>query len=1090
MHVPGPARPRRFADTGPVVRSVSAAGDGSVWALDQGGVLLQNTEGTVGWLPRPAGRIFVSIDAASDGTVYAVGSYGEFFAYAAGWRELPPPKGVTLATVAVGGASLVWATDRLGEAHRYDPAKQQWSTMPAPLAGPVQSLAVASDGTVCCLSDGAVFRFTGGDWHPVPGAPGGLRALGVGAAGWLWCIDASGAISQYDGDDRPWSPAPVLIGRTPAQISCGDDGTVWVTSAEGGLYQFDAATQGWIQVPGPSAWPTAEIGVGSAASAWAIQSDSSVYQYVKEDSNWSRTSLGMTLSQITARDKTAFWALDSAGWVYGITHLDGNWSLTPQSTMLNWISVASDGTLLGADTGGNLVRYDPGSKTWSSQGRPAGDGPVMQVAAAGRQAALVLSSTGNLYRWNGLAFQPTGAGLPTIVIGMSVLPGGTAYAVGADHRLYILLDAWLPTGSGPLAQVSAAAMDWIWGIGLDGHVVEVVADAHTGQEDGTGAALPRWDTESVFNQAQSTHLWIVNRAAELAGTYGSLGATLANLVQPGKGELGQPFHDQLCQGLYNADWAEPYNDPRYGQPTYKSHFYDPATGENYEGETEPTALTRGADLFVRALGSFRAGNLAAAGYNLGLSLHYFTDVTQPMHAANFTWFSSHPRLGYHTDFEQYALELQGMIAIHSTYTPSSLGNDPKAHIIAAATKAKSRLASIWPESASFSYNGLNDELRNMISDALPAIWKDAILATARYLIAWITEASSIWRDEGETVRAGVGACMIDDQPWVSVIKTNGDLAVNFPMSVGMRLWGGRGTPAGTSIASAVGTAGFGGKIHAYVRSATEHLCMNAGDRTGGTWSDLGVPPFGGAAEDAAPGLSLKVRMGLGATATSTTPVAYVLDSTGVVWYHTVLLSQKWTSVGNPWPTGVVSKAVGASCLYKDHRDYPCTAVITSDGHLRVCGLTPTGQVNQWMDVGTPPGLGIAAPVGICCDQEAIYVAVLGSDGNLWQANLNYTLGKWLWGNGGRPAGQQLSTGVGIAASDGAVYYLVTSASGQLWTTWRSSLGPVWATGGTPDVAVTVNGSVGAVADSFKPFAFAVGSDTHLWEFAGTGTPVP
>jgi hypothetical protein len=80
--------------------------------------------------------------------------------------------------------------------------------------------------------------------------------------------------------------------------------------------------------------------------------------------------------------------------------------------------------------------------------------------------------------------------------------------------------------------------------------------------------------------------------------------------------------------------------------------------------------------------------------------------------------------------------------------------------------------------------------------------------------------------------------------------------------------------------------------------------------------------------------------------------------------------------------------------------------------------------------------------------------------------------------------------VGIAANDGAVYYLVTSASGQLWTTWRSSLGPVWATGGTPDVAVTVSGSVGAVADSFKPFAFAVGSDTHLWEFAGTGTPVP
>jgi hypothetical protein len=1085
MHIPGPAQPGPFASAGPEVISISAAADGTVWALDASGRLLQNTEGAVAWSPRP-GRL-ADIGAASDGTVYAIGADGSFLSYTGAWRQLKPPPGALLASVAVGSSALVWATDRDGQAYRYDPAAQLWTTMPVPRSGQVQALGAASDGTVCGLSDGAVFRFADGSWNPVPEAPA-LRALGVGAAGWLWGIDAAGTISQYDGDDRPWAPAPPLAGGGAARISCGDDGSVWVADKAGGLHQLDARTQSWVPVPDPAPGATVRISVGSAPSAWAIQSDGSAYQYVKDVSSWSPAGLDLVLRQITARDQAAIWGTDTSGGLYALTRRDGTWTPAAQPAKLGWVSVSPDGTLLGAGPGGDLVRFDPGTSTWPSAGRPAGDGPVVQVAAAGPKLALVLCATGNLHRWDGSAFQPAGKGLPAGVSGMSMLPGGTAYAAGTDHRLYLFLDKWLPAGDGPLVQVSASALDRVWGISLGGHAVEI----SSGTGAGSGTALPRWDTESVFDEAQSTHLWIVNRAALLASQYGALGAALAGLVKPGRGRLDDPFHDNLCQGLRDADYIAPYNDPVHGQPTYKSHFYDPKSGENYDGDTSPTALTRGRSLFGGSLQLFRERDVARAGYFLGLALHYFTDVTQPMHAANFTWLDSHPRFGYHTDFERYAMEIQSTILPPARFTPSSIGTDPAAHIIAAASQSKARLSSIWPDKVSYSYTGMTGSLRQTISGALPTIMKETILATARYLIAWMTEASSDWTDCGGTVAAGAGACLLKGEPWAFVIKPDGRLAVNYPQGTS-RVWSDRGTPPGTQIAAAMGAAVYADQIYAYVCGANGHLGLNVTGVSGGTWHDLGVPvgaatEDGGAAEDgaAAPGAPLEVRMGLGVTATSKSPVAYVLASSGDVYYHTTMPHSKWTNIGRPSSVAPVSTALGAAVFSPDH---PYTAVITDDGRLHVHGLG-SGDKTQWMDVGTPSGVRIAAPVGICGSEIGVHAAVLGSDGNLWHAS---SAGRfWTWENRFKPGGQQLTTGMGlVAAGNSTIYYLVTGATGDLWVAWRASLNvPTWSTAGSPAAGISITAPVGSTGGQTTPYGFFIGSDTHLWEFSGTGDQVP
>lgn len=101
------------------------------------------------------------------------------------------------------------------------------------------------------------------------------------------------------------------------------------------------------------------------------------------------------------------------------------------------------------------------------------------------------------------------------------------------------------------------------------------------------------------------------------------------------------FRDRLFQGLRNADYENPWK----GNGFYQDHFYDPERGLNYMNQPS-SALSEGRRWFNLSLHggmrAFKLGNGATdalysgIGYHLGLSLHFFTDLTQPMHTANFT----------------------------------------------------------------------------------------------------------------------------------------------------------------------------------------------------------------------------------------------------------------------------------------------------------------------------------------------------------------------------------------------------------------------------------------------------------------------
>ncbi|MCB1035383.1 MAG: hypothetical protein KDD47_16280 [Acidobacteria bacterium] len=151
---------------------------------------------------------------------------------------------------------------------------------------------------------------------------------------------------------------------------------------------------------------------------------------------------------------------------------------------------------------------------------------------------------------------------------------------------------------------------------------------------------------------------------------------------------------QVFQGLYEADHVERYID-RWNpadEPhpfSYRTHFYDPKARTNYLTKGNPlivaikagllfhgkdrhslehmTALTEGQRYFNQAVhhgrrivrfGSARTReDLREAAYYLGLCLHFLTDLTQSMHADNYTAVDLWPERGwgvnFHGSFESF-----------------------------------------------------------------------------------------------------------------------------------------------------------------------------------------------------------------------------------------------------------------------------------------------------------------------------------------------------------------------------------------------------------------------------------------------------
>jgi phospholipase C len=194
------------------------------------------------------------------------------------------------------------------------------------------------------------------------------------------------------------------------------------------------------------------------------------------------------------------------------------------------------------------------------------------------------------------------------------------------------------------------------------------SDSATEERDDehTGTAAQHWETKGTTGE-HSTHVWIVERAIDLLATKNAEEANGIRAI----------LNDATCdprwrQGLNDADYLHQYNDGltdlwvgagvldvAASGASWKSHFYDPDTGMNYEGETSPTARTQASAFVSQAVSHLQAGDEWDGCYELGLALHYMTDVTQPMHVVNYTNLSF--PLQRHGNYENYAEDHQASV---------------------------------------------------------------------------------------------------------------------------------------------------------------------------------------------------------------------------------------------------------------------------------------------------------------------------------------------------------------------------------------------------------------------------------------------
>lgn len=526
-----------------------------------------------------------------------------------------------------------------------------------------------------------------------------------------------------------------------------------------------------------------DIDVADDGTAIALDANSNVYDFTFP-STWTVDSAAPGyVSQVCTADGGAFTALTNPQ--AGVMQL---WQAAPGWGELSTPDAPSYASGAASASPGNsyaawyldsnsVINYQDANFNWQTLSFSQGTAPYASLGVGGygtddpNGGNVVVAIDANNY----IVAEATGGGnVPTMgkqqALSVDIGSDGTLMCVDFATNALLAYDAssqnpwYVYDDSVKYSQVAVGSGSWIFALDTDGNVYMIAGGptvtTSAGQRVSTpevpARPRPEWDTESVWNVAQSTHLWIVLKAATLAnsapGGYQAPGAAICTLVGPTMQQSDPtPFGLNLRQGLYDADFLAAYNNPVpvIGTPTYASHFYDYRDGENWRGQSAPTALTNGRQFFNESVSRYAAGDMDAAGYNLGLALHYATDLTQPMHSYSYTYLSSKP-LGFHTDFEAQAINAQANVVPPTTFASDILDTNPEQVDVFYTTVAntfgpvctqltESAIYSGWQKwKIGLGNSAWQDAVNNLLQNPAPplpgSILQTAVLYTAQLLV--------------------------------------------------------------------------------------------------------------------------------------------------------------------------------------------------------------------------------------------------------------------------------------------------------------------------------------------------------------------
>ena len=188
------------------------------------------------------------------------------------------------------------------------------------------------------------------------------------------------------------------------RIAVGANGQPWIVRANGQILR--RTRDGYEQLPGTAR----DIAIGGDGSAWIIGTDSAVYRWTGR--TWER--LEFTGIAISADVDGNPWVVGSGGQIF-------RWDRD------RFITVPGTASDIGAESSVWIIGRDGAAQEMQSNGRfsPArGSGVRVSAGVDGR--AWVVNEIGEIYRWNGGAFER----MPGTATDVSVNMRGEAFVVG------------------------------------------------------------------------------------------------------------------------------------------------------------------------------------------------------------------------------------------------------------------------------------------------------------------------------------------------------------------------------------------------------------------------------------------------------------------------------------------------------------------------------------------------------------------------------------------------------------------------------------------------------------------------------------
>lgn len=198
-----------------------------------------------------------------------------------------------------------------------------------------------------------------------------------------------------------------------------------------------------------------------------------------------------------------------------------------------------------------------------------------------------------------------------------------------------------------------------------------------------------------------SHQYLVDRAIEILGNDNKISAY--NYLNMYKSVFKE-----------GADWPDDYETDSL---TFKGHFFHAINKTNWQGGTNPTAMTRFIYYMNLASQQFdkNSSNNSSAILSLGKAMHYFADMNAPHHVSNLI-----AGLSNHAEWEAYADGLRNNYKAFNSSLYNSNGTNFTAYAQA---------------SANYAYNYVNDAratLPGTQGDPDLVKWNRAAKATYEY----------------------------------------------------------------------------------------------------------------------------------------------------------------------------------------------------------------------------------------------------------------------------------------------------------------------------------------------------------------------